>query len=99
MSKYAGSNILNTLAVRAMPLHNAVIEILKNSLSQADRQGLGCLLEKTWNGTKPVKMADGTERSYLEDGDTVILRGYCQGPSYRVGFGECKGKVLPSKTL
>ena len=63
---------------------------------QADRQGLGCLLEKTWNGTKPMKFADGAERLYLEDGGTVTLRGYCQGPGYRVGFGECIGQVLPS---
>ncbi|CAL5219610.1 g1478 [Coccomyxa viridis] len=68
------------------------------SCNTADRQGLGCLLEKTWNGTKPVKLADGTERLYLENGDTVILRGYCQGPGYRVGFGECTGQVLPTRT-
>ena len=65
--------------------------------AQADRQGLGCLLEKTWNGTRPMKLVDGTERLYMEDGDTVTLTGYCQGPGYRVGFGACLGQVLPSR--
>lgn len=62
---------------------------------QADKDGLACLLEKTWNGTQKLKLINGTERTYLEDGDTVMLRGYCQGNGYRVGFGECKGRVLP----
>ena len=71
---------------------------VSGDLAQADKQGLGCLLEKTWNGTKPMRLADGAERLYLEDGDTVTLCGYCQGPAYRVGFGDCTGKVLPSRT-
>ena len=71
---------------------------VSGDLAQADKQGLGCLLEKTWNSTKPMSLADGTERLYLEDGDTVTLCGYCQGPGYRVGFGDCMGKVLPSRT-
>ncbi|BDA42410.1 Fumarylacetoacetase [Coccomyxa sp. Obi] len=66
------------------------------SCHRDDRQGLGCLLEKTRNGSQSIELSDGQHRTYLLDGDTVILRGYCQGEGYRVGFGECSGKVLPA---
>ena len=57
----------------------------------------GSMLEISWKGTKPVKMKDGTERKFINDNDTVIMRGYCQKDGVRVGFGEAKGKVLPAK--
>ncbi|KAL4425695.1 hypothetical protein ABPG75_009711 [Micractinium tetrahymenae] len=66
------------------------------TLSSAGPQGAGCLLEATWNGTRPLQLADGSQRAYLQDGDTVVLTGYCQGQGYRVGFGKCHGKVLPA---
>lgn len=50
----------------------------------------------SWNGTRPLRLADGSQRGYLQDGDTVVLTGHCQGDDYRVGFGECRGKVLPA---
>ena len=55
----------------------------------------GSLLELTWKGSKPIKVGSD-ERTYLEDGDTLILTGYCQGDGYRVGFGSVSGTVLPS---
>lgn len=60
---------------------------------------MGCLLERTWNGSRIVELEDGQARTYLEDGDTVVLRGYCQGDGFRVGFGECSGKVLPARQI
>lgn len=54
----------------------------------------GCLLELTANGRRPVTLADGTCRSFLEDGDRVILTGHGQGDGYRVGFGAATGQVL-----
>lgn len=57
----------------------------------------GSMLEISWRGTKPVKMKDGTERKFINDNDTVIMRGYCQKDGIRIGFGEAKGKVLPAK--
>lgn len=48
------------------------------------------------NGTCPLQLADGSQRSYLQDGDTVVITGYCQGDGHRVGFGECRGRVLPA---
>jgi fumarylacetoacetase len=57
----------------------------------------GCLLELTWGGRDPVKLADGQTRRFLEDGDRVTLTGWCQGDGYRVGFGEATGKLLPAR--
>lgn len=59
----------------------------------------GSLLELSWNGTRPLTMPDGTVRTFLVDGDTVILRGYAVKDDIRVGFGECRGKILPAKPL
>ena len=56
----------------------------------------GSLLELTWKGTKPLSLA-GVTRKFLEDGDTVILRGAAKGKMYQVGFGECRGTVLPAR--
>jgi fumarylacetoacetase len=65
------------------------------TISGPDPGSYGSLLELAWNGTKPLRLANGEERSFLEDGDTVILRGWCEGP-YRIGFGECRGTVQPA---
>jgi len=56
----------------------------------------GSMLELAWNATKPLKMVDGTERSFIEDNDTVIMRGHCNNGKTRIGFGEVKSKLLPS---
>ncbi|MGR3481040.1 fumarylacetoacetase [Salipiger marinus] len=56
----------------------------------------GSLLELSWGGTEPVRLADGTERRFLQDGDRLTLYGAAQGEGYRVGFGACTGRVLPA---
>ncbi|MEI6020936.1 MAG: fumarylacetoacetate hydrolase family protein, partial [Bacteroidota bacterium] len=56
----------------------------------------GSLMELTWRGTKPIIMPDGSERKYVNDGDTIIMKGYCEKNGMRLGFGECKGTVLPA---
>ena len=53
----------------------------------------GSLLELSWGGKEPLAITGGT-RSFLEDGDTITLRGYCAGDGYRIGFGDCSGKVI-----
>ncbi|KAK9817061.1 hypothetical protein WJX72_008989 [[Myrmecia] bisecta] len=58
-------------------------------------KGRASLLELSWGGTQPFTLDDGMQRTYLEDGDTVTLTGFCQGDGYRVGFGSCTGTVLP----
>jgi len=56
----------------------------------------GSLLELSWNGTRPIELDDGTARFFLEDGDTVTLRGWCGGDDRpRIGFGTCRGTVVP----
>ena len=57
----------------------------------------GSMLELAWKGTKPVQMADGTERKFIQDGDTVTMRGFCQNDKIRLGFGEVTSKLLPSQ--
>lgn len=59
----------------------------------------GSLMEITWKGTKPIEFEDSVSRAYIEDGDEIIMSGFCQAKEYRVGFGECSGLVLPSKLL
>jgi len=57
----------------------------------------GSLLELAWKGTKPIGMADGSQRTFIKDNDTVILRGFAMKDGIRVGFGEAVTKILPAK--
>jgi fumarylacetoacetase len=57
----------------------------------------GSMLEITWGGKNPVQMPDGTERKFINDNDTVIMKAYAEKDGVRIGFGECIGKILPSK--
>ncbi|XP_067136127.1 fumarylacetoacetase [Centruroides vittatus] len=59
----------------------------------------GSLLELTWRGSKPITLADGQTRTFLKDGDEVIITGYCQANNFRIGFGSCSGKLLPAVQL
>ena len=55
----------------------------------------GSMLELAWKGTKPLKLSDGTERKFILDNDTVIMRGYAENDSVRIGFGEVRTTILP----
>jgi fumarylacetoacetase len=55
----------------------------------------GSMLELSHGGSKPLSFPNGEQRTFLEDGDEVIMTGWCQGDGYRVGFGELQGKILP----
>lgn len=67
------------------------------TISGSDPASYGSLIELTWRGTKPLKLASGEERRFLEDGDEVTLTGYCEAPGKpRIGFGEVSGKILPA---
>ena len=67
------------------------------TVSGEARDELGCLLEITWRGTEPLHLPGGEDRRFLQDGDEVILRGYCERPgARRIGLGECRGLVLPA---
>lgn len=69
------------------------------TISGPDRQAWGSLLELTFNGKEPLTLSSGESRSFLEDGDEITLRGFCQGESYRIGLGSVSGKVLPAISL
>jgi fumarylacetoacetase len=57
----------------------------------------GCLLERTWRGKEPIQLPTGEERRFLEDGDEVIMRGYCERVgAVRIGFGDCRGIIVPA---
>ena len=54
------------------------------------------MLELTWRGTEPLKLSNSEERKFIEDNDTIIMRGFSEKNGIRVGFGEVKGKILPA---
>jgi fumarylacetoacetase len=69
------------------------------TISGPDKASRGALLELTWGGQEPLTLDTGETRSFVEDGDTLTLRGRAQGEGYRIGFGDCAGKVLPARDL
>jgi fumarylacetoacetase len=67
------------------------------TISGKDASSYGSMLEISWGGKKSVQMNDGSERRFIEDHDTVIMRGHAEKEGIRVGFGEVSGTILPSK--
>lgn len=67
------------------------------TISGPEKNQRGSLLEISWNGTEPVELPGGAKRSFLEDGDSLVMRGWCQGNGYRVGFGEVEGTILAAE--
>ena len=71
--------------------------IASGTVSGSSKGELGCLLELTRRGANPVTLPTGETRTFLEDGDEVIMRGYLgESPESRIGFGECRGVILPA---
>ncbi len=69
------------------------------TISGKEKAAYGSMLELTWRGANPLAMPDGTTRKFINDGDTVILRGFAEKEGIRVGFGEAIGKVIPADPL
>ncbi|KIA83012.1 fumarylacetoacetase [Kaistella solincola] len=67
------------------------------TISGTEKDSFGSMLELTWRGTEPIILSDGSQRSFIEDFDTIIMRGHAEKDGVRVGFGEVRGKVLPAK--
>jgi fumarylacetoacetase len=67
------------------------------TVSGPDRESRGCLLELTWRGAEPITLPSGETRKFLEDGDEVVMRGWCEREgAVRIGLGECRGVVVPA---
>ncbi len=66
------------------------------TISGPTRDEFGSLLELSWAGREPFTLETGEVRSFIEDGDTLTLRGHAQGDGFRVGFGDCSGTILPA---
>ncbi len=71
--------------------------LASGTISGTTKESRGSLLEMAWRGTEPIELPTGETRKFLEDGDEVILRAYCEREGHaRIGFGECRGVVLPA---
>jgi fumarylacetoacetase len=68
--------------------------LASGTISGSTEESRGCMLELTWRGQNPLKLADGETRKWLEDGDTLSITGWCQGDGYRVGFSEVSGHIV-----
>ncbi|HEX6280408.1 MAG TPA: fumarylacetoacetase, partial [Pyrinomonadaceae bacterium] len=67
------------------------------TVSGREKSERGCMLELTWRGTEPIELPSGETRRFLEDGDEVIMKGYCEREGFRrIGLGECRGRILPA---
>jgi len=90
MAQQLAHHTVNGCNVRAGDL------MASGTISGEAPDSFGSMLELSWKGTKPVKLADGSERKFIEDGDTVIMRGYAEKDGLRIGFGEVRSTVLPA---
>lgn len=73
--------------------------LASGTISGPTPDSYGSMLELAWRGSKPLTLSNGEHRSFLQDGDRITFRGWCQGEGYRIGFGEVTGKVLPAQSL
>ncbi|MGY4304562.1 fumarylacetoacetase [Bradyrhizobium sp. USDA 4369] len=67
------------------------------TISGPEKHQRGSLLEISWNGSEPIELPGGVTRTFLDDGDSLVMRGWCQGQGYRVGFGEVEGTIVPAR--
>lgn len=96
--KYMYWNMVQQLAHHTVNGCNMKIGDLlaSGTISGKDKTAYGSMLELSWAGSQPIQLNDGSSRSFLEDGDTVRLRGYAEKNGLRVGFGSVTTKILPS---
>jgi fumarylacetoacetase len=68
--------------------------LASGTISGPDEGSRGCLLELTWRGSRPIRLSNGETRTFLQDGDEVLMRGFCERDGYaRIGLGECVGRI------
>jgi len=97
--KYMYWNMAQQLAHQTINGCNVRIGDLYGSgtISGSDKGSYGSMLELSWKGTNPISMNDGSERKFIQDGDTVIMKGHAEKNGIRIGFGEVSTKVLPAR--
>lgn len=71
--------------------------LASGTISGPTPDSAGSLLELTWRGERPLTLPGGEQRKFIADGDRIVMRGWAQGDGYRVGFGECSGRVVPAE--
>jgi fumarylacetoacetase len=72
--------------------------LASGTVSGRTKDSRGCLLELTWRGADPITLPTGETRKFLEDGDEIIISGFCEREGYaRIGLGECRGEIVPAK--
>lgn len=69
---------------------------ITGTISGDSSDSFGSMLEISWKGTRSISVGPNEQRKFLQDGDEVIISGFCNGDGYRIGFGQCSGKVLPA---
>jgi len=95
--KYMYWNMSQQLAhhtVNGCPVNSGDM-MASGTISGPTPESYGSMLELSWRGEHPIKLNNGEERKFVEDNDTITLKGFCQNYEVRVGFGECKSKLLP----
>jgi fumarylacetoacetase len=95
-AKYLYWNIFQQLAHQTVNGCNVQVGDVyaSGTISGPSPGSFGSMLELSWNGEKPLHMADGSKRTFLEDGDTVIMRAFAEKDGVRIGFGECNGQIV-----
>lgn len=92
MAQQLAHATINGTAIRPGDLYAS------GTVSGREPGSYGSLIELTWGGRDPITLSDGSQRRYLEDGDTVIMRGWCEGEGLpRIGFGECVGTIVANR--
>ena len=72
--------------------------LASGTISGPTPESYGSMLELSWRGERPIRLPNGEERKFIEDGDRITMTGWCQGDGYRVGFGAATGRILPALT-
>jgi fumarylacetoacetase len=95
--KYMYWNLVQQLAHQTVNGCNINVGDMYGSgtISGPTPDSYGSMLELAWKGTKPLKMPDGSERTFIHDNDTITMKGYCIRNGLRIGFGEATTKILP----
>ena len=70
--------------------------LASGTISGPTEDSYGSMLELSWRGSNPIELPNGESRTFLEDGDRVVMSGHAQGDGYRVGFGTAEGTILPA---